>query len=414
MSRTTIVKSVHIAGVAAIVLAACGSGSSGSGSSGAAAATGDLNIGISLSLTGDFSNTGKAGQLGYQLWADQLNGKGGLLGRHVNLHIADDASSPTQVVTNYENFITRDKVDLVFGPYSSLLTLAAAKVANRYHYAFIEGAGNGPSVFDAHLPNLICAAPATAVNGAMVWSRYILSLPADQRPKTAAYPSLNDPFSQPAAAALQKAFEAAGIQTVYSDSYPAETTDLTPVIANVASKNPDMVVSGSQDTDGWAQVKAMVQLKFNPKFLFMTNGPENPLDFPKNVGANNTPGVFTSDVWTPEATLPGNQAFVQAYIQKYGGAAGDIDSTSAETYAVGQLLEQEALKTGKLDNQTIIDTLHQGSWDTVVGTVSIDQNGAPKGTQFLEEWLNGKLTIVYPADIAATAPVVPKPAWPAS
>jgi branched-chain amino acid transport system substrate-binding protein len=365
-----------------------------------------------VSLTGDFSNTGKAAQLGYQLWADQVNAKGGILGRKVQLSFADDASSPTQVVTNYQNFITRDKVDLVFGPYSSLLTLAAAKVANRYGYSFVEGAGNGPSVFAAHLPNLIDAGPATAINGAQVWGDYILSLPQSQRPKTAAYPSLDDPFSAPTADALQKRFEAAGIQTVYSATYPAETTSLGGVIAKVASTNPDMVVSGSQDADGWAQVQAMIQQKFNPRFLFMTNGPENPVDFPKNVGLPNTEGVFTSDVWTYSAPIPGNQAFVKAYLAKYGGAPGDIDSTSAETYAVGQLIEAVAAKTGKIDNQTIISTLHQGSYQTVVGEISVDQYGAPKGTQFLEEWIGGKLTIVYPGNIAEHAPVVPKPTWP--
>jgi branched-chain amino acid transport system substrate-binding protein len=390
-------------------VAACGTPAPASSSG---ATKGPLTIGISVSLTGDFSNTGKAAQLGYELWASQVNAKGGILGRQVQLTFADDASSPTQVVTNYQNFISRDNVDLVFGPYSSLLTLAAAKVANRYGYAFVEGAGNGPSVFAAHLPNLIDAGPATAINGAQVWGDYILSLPADQRPKTAAYPSLDDPFSQPAAAALQARFEAAGIKTVYSQTYPAETTSLGGVIAKVASANPDMVVSGSQDADGWAQVQAMIQQKFNPKFLFMTNGPENPVDFPKNVGAQNTQGIFTSDVWTYSAPIPGNTAFVQAYIAKFGGDPSQIDSTSAETYAVGQLIEAVAAKTGKIDNQTIISTLHQGSYQTVVGMVSVDQYGAPKGSQFLEEWIGGTLTIVYPPAIAEHAPVIPKPAWP--
>jgi branched-chain amino acid transport system substrate-binding protein len=158
----------------------------------------------------------------------------------------------------------------------------------------------------------------------------------------------------------------------------------------------------------------MIQLKFNPKFLFMTNGPENPVDFPKNVGAQNTDGIFTSDVWTAEARIPGKQQFVQAYIAKYGGSPDQIDSTSAQTYAVGQLLQAVAQKTGKIDNQTVIQTLHQGTYQTVVGQVNIDKCGAPTGAQFLEEWINGKLTIVYPPAIADHAPVVPKPAWPGS
>ena len=120
---------------------------------GAAAATSSagtkapLKIGISLSLTGDFSDSGKAAQRGYELWQSVANKAGGVLGRKVQLSIVDDASNPDQVVTNYTNLITQQKVDLVFGPYSSLLTVPASRVASRYHYSFIEPAGGGPSVF---------------------------------------------------------------------------------------------------------------------------------------------------------------------------------------------------------------------------------------------------------------------------
>lgn len=395
----------------ALGVAACASsGSSASGSPGTG--KGPVTIGISLSLSGDFSNTGKAGQLGYELWASQVNASGGLLGRKVKLMIADDASNPNQAVTNYENFITHDHVTLVAGPYSSLLTLPSAKVAERYGYAFVEGAGNGPSVFQACLPNLFLADPATSTAGGMVWARYILSLPSSQRPKTAAYPDLNDPFALPEANALQQAFQAHGIRTVYQTAYPSETTDLTPVIEHVASVKPQMVVSGSQDADGWAQVKAMIQLKFNPEYLFMTNGPENPVDFPNNVGRGNTAGIFTSDIWTPTAKLPGNAAFVAAYLKKFGGTAEHIDSTSAETYSVGQMLQQAVNKAHSFDNATLIKVLHAGTFTTLLGTIHDNRCGAPNGTQFLEEWIGGKLMVVYPPAVAEHAPVIPKPRWP--
>jgi branched-chain amino acid transport system substrate-binding protein len=400
---------VAAAGALGLGLAACAAGGPGnSGPSGNAPVT----IGISLSLSGDFSNTGKAGELGYQLWASQVNSTGGLLGHKVKLIIADDASSPNQAVTNYENFITRDGVTLVAGPYSSLLTLASAKVAERYGYAFVEGAGNGPSVFQACLPNLLLADPATSTAGGLVWARFILSLPPSQRPTTAAYPTLNDPFALPEASAIQQVFQAHGIRTVYKTIYPSETTDLTPVIEHLATMHPQMVVSGSQDADGWAQVKAMVQLRFSPKFLFMTNGPENPLDFPANVGRANTPGIFTSDVWTPTAGLPGNSQFVAAYIKKFGGNPQQIDSTSAETYSVGQMIQAAVEKARSFNNAKLIKILHQDTFTTLLGTIHDNKCGAPSGTQFLEEWIGGRLLIVYPSSVAQHAPVIPKPTWP--
>ena len=104
----------------------------------------------------------------------------------------------------------------------------------------------------------------------------------------------------------------------------------------------------------------MIQLKFNPKWLFMSNGANSPTEFPDKVGAKNTEGVFTSSDWFPASPVAGNKEFIAAYIAMYGGDAFGIDSTSAEAYSAGLLLEQVAKKTGTIDNATIIKTLHSG------------------------------------------------------
>src|SRR5690348_12992076 len=101
-----------MATLVAAIAGACGSSSSSSGSSSGSTSSKPLVIGISLSSSGDFSDPGHAAKLGYQLWADTVNKQGGVLGRHVVLKIVNDASDPTQVVTNYQTLITRDKVDL--------------------------------------------------------------------------------------------------------------------------------------------------------------------------------------------------------------------------------------------------------------------------------------------------------------
>lgn len=375
------------------------------------AKTSPLTIGISLSLTGDFSDSGKAAQRGYELWASVANKAGGVLGRQVKLDIVDDASSPDQVVTNYTNLITQSKVNLVFGPYSSLLTVPASRVASRYGYSFIEPAGGGPSVFAQKLKNLFFVQPAPTTEGGDVFANYILGLPADQRPKTAAYAKLDDPFSAPIAANIQKRFEAAGIKTVYDQTYPSETADMTPIVSGIAAKNPDVVIGGTQEADAFAQIKAMIQLKFNPKWLFEANGANSPGDFPAAVGQANTNGVFSSADWYADSTVAGSKQFIADYVAKYGGTAQQIDPTSAEAYSAGMLLQEVAKKTGKVDNATIIKTLHSGTWPTLVGNLSWDQYGAPKGAYLLIQWINGKLTTVYPASKAQASPVAPKPNW---
>jgi branched-chain amino acid transport system substrate-binding protein len=393
--------------VAALALAGCGGGGGPGSTSPSGGAP--LKIGISLSLTGDFSDSGKAAQRGYELWASVVNKSGGVLGRQVQLSIVDDASSPDQVVTNYTNLITQDKVDIVFGPFSSLLTVPASRVVNRYQYSFIEPAGGGPSVFEQKLGNLFFVQPAPTTSGGDVFADYILSLPAGQRPKTAGYAKLDDPFAAPIADNIQKRFEAAGIKTVYDQTYPAETADMTPIMSGMAAANPDVVVGGSQEGDAFAQMKAMIQLKFNPKWLFESNGANSPADFPNAVGAKNTEGVFSSADWYADSTVPGSAQFIADYIAKYGGTADTIDPTSAEAYSAGMLLEQVAKKTGKIDNATIINTLHSGTWPTLVGDLSWDQYGAPQGSYLLIQWINGKLTTVFPK--GAASPVAPKPNW---
>ncbi len=370
-----------------------------------------IKIGISLSLSGDFSDPGKAVKRGYELWAAYVNAHGGVLGRQVQLKIVDDASNPNQAVTNYQNLITRDHVDLTFGPFSSLLTGPSASVANRYHYAFLEPAGGGPKVFALKLRNIFFVQPAPVVKCGDSFVAYLKSLPASQRPKTAAYPSLDDPFSSPIADAMQSQLQKMGVKTVFKTIYPAETTDMTPIIAKAIAKKPEMIVAGTQSEDAYGQVKALVQAKYNPKFLFFANGANSPTEFPSKVGKNNVNGIFSCSDWTPVAPTSGNALFVQQYVKKYGGDKFGIDNNSAEAWAVGQLLQLVAKKTGSIDNQTIIKTLHSGTWPTIEGNLSWDAYGSPNGDDLLVEWVGGKLLPVFPAKVAVAKPFSPKPAW---
>jgi len=374
-------------------------------------ASSTLKIGVSLSLSGDFSDSGKAAKRGYELWRDVINAHGGLLGKKVQLTILDDTSSPTQAATNYQNLITHNKVNFVFGPFSTLLTAPSATVAARYGYAFIEPAGGGPKVFALKLHNIFFAQPAPVLNSADIFAHYILSLPKAKRPKTAAYPSLDDPFASPIVDRVRQLLEAGGINTVYHDIYPAENVDMTPIVAKIQSAKPDAVIGGTQSNDAYAQIKAMIQLKFSPKFLFLTNGPNDPAEFPSKVGAKNVNGIFSTGDWFPEERSPGNAAFVKAYVKAYGGSAGTVDPTAAEAYAAGQVVEDVAKKIHSIDNKKIIATLHTGSWPTVEGVLRWNSIGEPQGSDLLVEWVNGKLSPVFPKNVALAKALTPKPGW---
>lgn len=386
----------------ALSLAACGSGASGS----AAAAARPLTIGVSLSLSGQFADPGRAALRGYQLWVDTVNASGGILGRTVRLVVLGDDSDPGRAARNYRELITRDKVNLVLGPFSTLLTAASAPVVKRYGYAFVEPAGGGPSVFAEKLSNLFFVQQASVVKQGGVFADYILALPKRERPKTAAYARLADPFAAPIADYIRKRLEAAGIRTVYQTTYTA-TANLEPIMARVAAVRPDVLVSGTQSQDAYAQVDALVKLNFRPKWWYLSNGANSPTEFPDAVGADHVDGLISAEDWIPTSTSQSNANFVRAYLAKYGGTAGNIDSTSAEAYSAGMLLQDVAARTGKIDNATIIGALHSGTWPTVIGNLRWNAVGAPQGSALLVQWIQNVLTPIFPRDRAQHAPLKP-------
>jgi len=373
-----------------------------------------IKIGISLSLSGDFSADGQGFQQGYQLWADTVNKSGGLLGRQVSLDIVSDASSPDQVQANYEKLITVDKVDLVFGPYSSLLTKPASVVADRYGYAMVEGAGGAPSVFNRGLKNVFDVALPILYN-LDSFGAFLLSLPADQRPTSIAYATEDDPFTQPQIDRLKATMEQAGIKTAYYQVYPAETTDYNPIADKIIASKADVVVAGTFLPDLTAFVQRFRQQHYNPKAMIATTGPDLGNDFLKAIGGpGNAEGLMVGNLWYAGADYPGNAEMVQAALAKYGGTADGLNGDIAEGYSVGQVMQQVIEKIQSLDNAKIIAELHSGStYTSVEGPVKFNDVGENIAAQALIfQWQNGQFLPVYPTANAKAQPEYPKANWP--
>jgi branched-chain amino acid transport system substrate-binding protein len=371
-----------------------------------------IKIGFSLSLTGDFSADGLAFQQGYNLWAADINRQGGLLGRPVQLVLLSDASSTTQVVTDYQKLINVDHVDLLFGPFSSLLTKPASVVANRYGYALVEGAGGGPSVFTRGLHNLFDVSLPVA-NLLVSFANYMVAMPPSVRPRSAAYATEDDPFTQPQIDVARKIMEKGGIKTAYYTVYPSETTDYTPIADRVIASHAQVGVFGTLLNDIVAFMQAFRQQHYNPQALIATAGPDQGSQFIKAVGLANTEGVFVPNGWYPEVNNFGNQVMVREYLKKYGGTAAAISSDVAEAYAVGQVVAQAVTKNHSLDNAKLIAELHSGdTFNSVQGPVRFDPTGQNVAAQaYLFQWQHGNLVPVFPASQAKAKPEYPKPAW---
>ena len=414
--RTRFLSLTAVAATAAMVLAACSSNSSsGSGSSGNGSKS-PILIGTSLSLTGDFSADGQAFQRGYELWASQVNSHGGLLGRQVKMVFLNDSSDPTTVATNYTKLIAQQHVSLVFGPFSTLLTVPAAKVAARYGYAFPEGAGGGPSVYALNLPNVFNPSPPIA-DQLVPFADWVASLPASERPKTAAYPMVNDPFADPMTQTAQAILQKAGVKTVYSKIFPAENPDFKAGADAVAATNAQMVVLGAVDVPTSAAfIQAFEQQHYNPKIFAATSGPDQGAAFTKAIGgAANATGIMVPGGWYGGIQNSLSQAMVKAYIAKYGGTAADINADVAEAYSVGEIMASAVAATKSVDNKKITSYLHSGvTLQTVQGPVKFNSSGENTVAQkFIFQWQKAASFVqVLPGSATGSVAVLnPKPSW---
>jgi branched-chain amino acid transport system substrate-binding protein len=398
------------AAVTAALISGCGS-SVGSGSGGAKA---PILIGASLSLSGDFSADGIAFERGYELWVHDINARGGLLGRKVKLVIKNDDSNPTQVTTNYRDLITVDHVNLTFGPFSSLLTAPAAEVAHRYGFAFVEGAGGAPLVFSEKLSNVfdVSLPVANALDPFISW---IKSLPASQRPTTAAYPMANDPFATPQVQRTQGLLQPAGIATKYSKIFPEEVPDYKPNADNVASTGAQMVVLGSTDVPTVASfIHAFEAAHYNPKIFIAAAGPDQGAAFTSAVGVSNATGMMVPNAWYPGYPNASSQAMVREYVAKYGGSASGVNADVAEAYSVGEVTAQAVQATHGTTGAALIRYLHSGrTMTSVQGPVKFNALGENlKAIAFIFQWQNGKYVQVLPVNAQGSVKIIyPKPHW---
>jgi len=360
---------------------------------------GAIKIGGTVSLTGNFSSDGKALKQGYDLWAATINKQGGLLGRQVQLDIKNDNSDPKQVTTSYQQLITADHVDLLFAPFSGDLAVPAARVANRFGYTFIEGAATEASTFEQHLPNLFSVS-LSATNYLTIFDAYILSLPQDLRPKTVAYITSQDSFTQPQIDHARSVLERGGLRTAFYTSFPADTVDYAPLAQKAILSGADVVMLGTIGTsDCVSLMKSFKQQHFNPKALIATAGPDQGDRFTTPLGGfQAAEGIMVpNDGWFPGIKTYQNDQFTKDYVATYGGTVDDISSDTVQAYATGQVLEQAVKKIKSLDNAKLMQKLRTASFNSVQGPVKFAADGEnSQASAFLFQWQKGHLLPVYP------------------
>lgn len=385
-------------------------GAAENGDGGAEASGDPIVIGISLPLTGDFSEPGKGVQRGYEAWAKFVNEDGGLLGRQVELKILDDQSNADRVVQDYEILIAQDEVDLVFGPFSTRLVVPSARIAQDYGMLFVEPAGAANEVFEQGFDNLFYAAPAVANDHYNYLAETILAMPEGERPTTVAVAAMDDPFAQGTAYGLRDKLAEGGLEILVDEVYPPNTTDFSPIAAKIADSGADIVIGGTQYQDAVNMIVALQQLSYQPKLAAFSTAPTNP-EFSAAIGSK-TEGILAPTGYTPEATWPSNVEFVERYTALNGTEPGEDE---ANAYTTGQVVAAAVEAVGCAEQgecqQKLIDWLHENEVETVVGPLSWDETGKPQGAHLMQQYVDGKIQIVLPGDAAEAELIYPKPEW---
>src|SRR5215207_7162466 len=398
--------------IAALAAAGCGGDDSdGGGGDGGGDAGGEpIKVGASLPLTGEFSEPGKAAKQGYEVWEAMVNEKGGLIdGRKVQMVIKDDQSNQNTIVADYNALISRDKVDLLLGTFSSLLNLPASAVAERNRMLFVEPAGGAPELFERDFRFLFFAQQATADKQGEVWANYITELSEKERPKTAAYPTLDDPFAQPTSEGIEKKLKAAGIKTVYRKTYTIDNPNLDGIASSLKAAKPDVVVNGATFEDGVGMVRALRKAGFTPKMLYQTSAPSFGDQYAKAIGKPTTEGIFYAVSHSKEAKTPGNKEFVKKYQQMFGGT--EVPEDAADAYATAEVMQKAVEEVGTVERKEQIklaDWLRDNEVQTVLGPLEWDDLGRPQGEFLVGQWQSGVPEIVLPKDVATSDKIIPE------
>ncbi|HXX04157.1 MAG TPA: amino acid ABC transporter substrate-binding protein [Xanthobacteraceae bacterium] len=343
-----------------------------------------IRIGFSMAMTGGVAQNGKQLLIALQLWRDDVNAKGGLLGRPVEFVYYDDQSNPNNVPAIYTKLITVDKVDLLLGPYATNMAAAAMPVIvenNKLTVSLMAVSINRHFNYQRYFSML-----SLGPDGVRAFSKGFFDLAAEQKPKpeTVAMLSGDAEFARTSADGARANAAANGFKIVYDKSYPPATTDFAPTVRAIQAVNPDIVFVAAYPPDTVGIVRAADEIGLRPKMFGGTM-----------IGLLITPikmqlgpildGLVIMESFVPAPTF--NFPGLADVLKRYRAvAAGEkIDPLGYGFvpfgYAAGQVLAQAVEGTHSLDQDKLAEYLHSHEFSTVAGEVEFGADG---------EWTRGR------------------------
>ena len=382
-----------------------------------------IKIGLGMALTGGLSANGKPALMAIQIWKDDVNKKGGLLGRPVEVIAYDDQTNAATVPGIYTKLLEVDKVDFVVSGYGTNLIAPLMPIAieRKLTIMGILGLANNEKYKYSNYFQIQPAGPDPEAN----WATGFFELAAKQNPKpqTIALVGADAEYPRHAVAGARELVKKFGFKTVYDKSYPPSTVDYTPIARAIKAVNPDVVFVASYPPDSVGMVRAAAEIGLQPKIF---GGGMVGLQY-TSVMTSLGPmlnGIVNYDFWAPEQTMmfPGIKEFFAEY-QKRAKEAG-VDPLGyylpPYAYAAIQILGQAIEATKSLDQQKVADHIRANEFSTIVGKVRFGANGewaksrvlqvqyqGIKGTDLEQFRGPGRKVVLYPEEFKSGNMIYP-------
>ena len=365
-------------------------------------AQGPIRIGASLSLTGTYAEPGRFQSEGYKLCEKELNAKGGLLGRKVEMVVYDDQSQPATGVRLYEKLITEDKVDAVMGPYSSAISEAVANVTEKYKKVMVAPLAATTSIFKKGRKYIFMV-----ISPAEGYLEGLVDMAAKRGLKTVAVVNEDTLFSKAAASGAVELAKKKGLQVVFTEAYPKGNTDFSALLTKLKAANAEVLAAATYFDDAVALTRQMKELDVNPKMYGVTVGGDLPEFY--DTLKQNAEYVYGATQWEPTLPYPGNQEWYETYKKEFGH---EPSYHSAAGYAGCVIYAEAAKRANNLDAERVREQLLKLEMRTIFGDYKVEADGfqiAHKMVTF--QWQKEKKATVWPDDLAKAKPIFPTPPW---
>ncbi|MDH3901342.1 MAG: amino acid ABC transporter substrate-binding protein, partial [Gammaproteobacteria bacterium] len=357
---------------------------------------------MTASLSGQYAAPGDNMLKGLQMWAHDVNGRGALLGRPVEIVYYDDASDPATSASLYERLISEDKVDLLIGPYASDVTIEASSVAERHNFPMVSGSAAASDIWGRGYKNIFQVdAPAEKFMDGLIESASNAGL------SRIALAYAGSDFPRAVAAGVRAKAAELNMSLVFDLEYSNGNTDFAGLVRDMKAANPDLVIGGTYLDDSIAFVHEAKRQQFSPGAFAFTVGPAL-VEFGDKLGPD-AEGIMGVVSWMRSGSVPMAYDFSFRYKEKYGRNAG---VHAAYGYAAGQVLEAGVRLAGSLDKDAIRQQLGEMRFRSILGNYQVDENGSQlaKNT-YVMQWQNGFRLLVLPKTIQDAEVIYPFKPW---